>query len=125
MAAGLLTGGAASAAWVAFLISQGLDRADKWSSVAAFLGIVIFGIPGLIVSLRERQNKDDDQGIPSDGSANSSAATNSRANFGPGAEAPPIEEKPVGGSVFHINAETAYTAHEMTVYNDGADDKNQ
>jgi hypothetical protein len=42
--------GAISAGWTAFLISQGLDRADQWSSVAALAFTVFFGIAGLIIA---------------------------------------------------------------------------
>lgn len=44
--------GVASALWVVFLISQGLEKADQWSSVAAFGGTVVFGILGLVMARR-------------------------------------------------------------------------
>ncbi|MFJ8691131.1 hypothetical protein [Micromonospora wenchangensis] len=44
--------GAASALWAVFLISEGLDKADKWSSVAAFIGTVVLGVLGLVTARR-------------------------------------------------------------------------
>jgi hypothetical protein len=123
IATGLFTAGAASAAWAAFLASQGLDRADKWSSVAGFVGIVAFGVAGLVVSLRERQNTSNNRAVSPDASINSRAVTGHKPDSSTVAEDPSAEDKPSGGSIFHINAETAYTAHEMTVYNDGSDDQ--
>jgi hypothetical protein len=41
-------------AWAAFLITQGLQRADSWSSIAAFAATVVFGVLGLLSGGRER-----------------------------------------------------------------------
>lgn len=125
IATGLFAAGAASTAWAAFLVSQGLDRADKWSSVAGFVGIVVFGVAGLVVSLRERQTTSNNRRILPNASSNSGVVAGSRADSSVDEGCPSADDKPSGGSVFHINAETAYTAHEMTVYNESSDDEKQ
>lgn len=125
IAVGLFAAGAASAAWVVFLISQGLERADKWSSVGGFLGIVVFGVAGLVVSLRERHGTSNSQAVSTSADTSAGAAAGSRVGSSGAAEGPPTETMPSSGSVFHIDAETAYTAHEMTVYNDGSNDRKQ
>lgn len=48
----LFVAGVASALWVVFLIGQGLDKADQWSSVAAFGGTIVFGILGVLMARR-------------------------------------------------------------------------
>lgn len=132
VAMGLFAAGAVAAAWVAFLISQGLERADKWSSIAGFFGILVFGVAGLAVSLRERPNASNRQAISpgARASLSSGAAAGSRTDTSAGVESSPTdtlptETKPSSGSIFHIDAKTAYTANEMTVYNDGSDDRKQ
>jgi uncharacterized membrane protein len=44
----LLACAAACASWAWFLARQGLDRADKWSSVMAGFAAVILGVLGLV-----------------------------------------------------------------------------
>ena len=120
IAVGLLAAGAASATWAAFLISQGLERPQMVKCRIIF-GIVGFGIAGLVVSLRGQSEASTSQPVQPSASTGTDAVADRRTDPSAIAGRPPAETKPSGGSVFNIDADTAYTAHEMTVYNDGPD----
>jgi hypothetical protein len=42
------------AGWIVFLVTVGLDRADRVSSVVAAILTALFGVAGLVVALRTR-----------------------------------------------------------------------
>jgi hypothetical protein len=89
LAVAMFAAGAVAAGWVVFLVRQGLDHADKWSSVLGVLLTVVFGVAGLLASRRS----------PPDGGP-------------PGGFAAPEAR---GGSTFHINTTHANVADEMTI----------
>ncbi|MFG3558938.1 hypothetical protein ACGGAQ_31640 [Micromonospora sp. NPDC047557] len=102
--------GVASASWVAFLMWQGLDKSDKWSSVAGVMLTVAFGIGSLWASRRGTDTQA--AGPTSPATAEDPAASLASLPPAAGQAAP----SPSGGSVFNVNATTAYNAHEMTVH---------
>jgi hypothetical protein len=85
LAVAMFVAGAVAASWAAFLVRQGLDHADKWSSIVGVLLTVVFGVAGLLATRHA--------GPPS------------------GPAAPEAR----GGSTFHINTTYANVADEMTI----------
>jgi hypothetical protein len=99
-------------------ISQGLERADKWSSIAGFVGIVAFGVAGLAVSLRSHNETNTNRAVPPSATRKSRADVDAEGDPSVVEVGSSSDDKPLGGSIFHIDTDTGYTAHEMTIYND-------
>ncbi|MFI7081693.1 hypothetical protein ACIBO1_30830 [Micromonospora sp. NPDC049903] len=61
--------GLASALWAVFLVGQGLEKADQWSSVAAFGATVVFGVLSVLIARRSRHPAQErsSPGTPNDG----------------------------------------------------------
>ena len=75
--------GVASALWVVFLIGQGLEKADQWSSVAAFGGTVVFGVLGVLMA---RRSGDPAQGTSLPGTPGTPGTPDSETLPPPGAQ---------------------------------------
>jgi len=93
VAIALFLAGAAIASWVMFLISQGLSRADQWSSVGGFIASVVLGASGLVIAWLALKQSRRETAIETSPSKPTST-----------------------GSVFHVKAKRdAYTAQDMTI----------